>query len=573
MGPAISPSSPASPSSPVRPFEWFTLAALGLLSAFWCIAAARALGATYDEPLYIKEGLERWRTGSTAVLMHYGTMPLPVDVQTLPLAVYERISGNRIDPVANLHQVLPWARAFTLLFWWLLIIHVWLTARWLAGPWAGLLAAAFVACEPSLVAHASLATTDIAIAACLIALTYHFARTREAASWWKRIAWPAFWFGLAVLAKASGLVFGALCLFLIEGQRCGWWRGGTVRFRHSFRELMHIGLLGMAFVFIYCGSDFQPQRSFVHWAHTLPQGTWASVMVWISEHLRIFSNAGEGIIKQVSHNVRGHGVYLLGETHPRALWYYFPVLLTIKVTIPLMIGALLLGLRRLRTRSWDGNWPLLCAVALLAFSLLCRVQIGIRFMFPLMTYLIIGLAVELVKFCREMPQRWSQRLMLTATGGSLAWTASAAVLVWPNGLCYVNPLWGGTREGYRLVSDSNYDWGQGVKELAAWQKKTGTEGLVVLGFSSDPLLHRSNFNVIKLQQTPLRDEHDFLSKVQGRYLAISTTLLYGPPLFPSKPVILPVLQAREPVARTTTFLIYDFREEQPLEEKPRTAGR
>src|SRR5262245_48598603 len=67
------------------------------LSAFWCLTAARQLSATYDEPVYLSHGLERWRTGSTAGLMRLGTMPLPVDVQTLPLYLAERYKGEPFD--------------------------------------------------------------------------------------------------------------------------------------------------------------------------------------------------------------------------------------------------------------------------------------------------------------------------------------------------------------------------------------------------------------------------------------------------------------------------------------------
>src|SRR5204863_2814462 len=88
----------------------------------------------------------------------------------------------------------------------------------LAGPWGGRLAVALVACEPNMLAHASLATTDIAVTACLMALLYHF-RTGREAGWVRRRAVPAVWFGLAILAKASALVYGPLCLIVLEGER------------------------------------------------------------------------------------------------------------------------------------------------------------------------------------------------------------------------------------------------------------------------------------------------------------------------------------------------------------------
>ena len=64
----------------------------------------------------------------------------------------------------------------------------------------------------------------------------------------------------------------------------------------------------------------------------------------------------------------------------------------------------------------------------------------------------------------------------------------AAVAVWPHGLCYANELWGGSRNSYRLVSDSNYDWGQGLPELAQWGRQHHVAALDVWYFGSDPRL-------------------------------------------------------------------------------------
>src|SRR5262249_39403848 len=183
-----------------------------------CLLEAVEVGAAYAEPVYVARGLERWRTGSHAGLMKLGTMPLPVDLDTLPLYLWERWHDTRLDPERDLERVLPWARAGTLVFWWLLLWYARLAGCLLAGPWGGRLAVALLACEPSLLAHASLATTDIAVSACLLALIYHF-RTGRQARWLRRVGVPAFWFAAAVLAKASGLVFGPLCLLVVEMER------------------------------------------------------------------------------------------------------------------------------------------------------------------------------------------------------------------------------------------------------------------------------------------------------------------------------------------------------------------
>src|SRR5262245_22624622 len=138
---------------------WFL--AWATVSSLWCLTAAAQIGPTFDEPLYVERGLDGWRGFSHRGLLVVGTMPLPIDVQTLPLYLWERCSGTRINARDDLGAILVFARAGTLLFWWLLLWYARLTGRLLAGPWAGRVAVAMLACEPNLLAHAGLATTDI----------------------------------------------------------------------------------------------------------------------------------------------------------------------------------------------------------------------------------------------------------------------------------------------------------------------------------------------------------------------------------------------------------------------------
>ena len=77
-------------------FAWL-LAVIGLSSAA-CLASGAELGATFDEPFYIEKGLDGWRTGSYRALMRAGTMPLPVDAQTLPIYLMECNRGYPVEP-------------------------------------------------------------------------------------------------------------------------------------------------------------------------------------------------------------------------------------------------------------------------------------------------------------------------------------------------------------------------------------------------------------------------------------------------------------------------------------------
>src|SRR5205085_9217311 len=135
--------------------------------------------------------------------------------------------------------------------------------------------------------------------------------------------------------------------------------------------------------------------------------------------------------------------------------------------------------------------------------------------------------------------------------GSL-WSASAAVSVWPHGLCFVNELWGGTEDAYRIVSDGNYDWGQGVPELGRWQREHPDSPLEVCYFGTDSgiddlhVRQMSFFDLIVLK-TPAQVEE----AMRGRFIAVSMTVVYGP-MTGLRPVS-EYLQEQQPVARTQTF--------------------
>jgi hypothetical protein len=335
------------------------------------------------------------------------------------------------------------------------------------------------------------------------------------------------------------------------------------------RDVLQVVPLGLLLVFVYCGSDWRPEPSFVAWAHELPDGPGARAMAWVADHLRIFPNAGDGIVRQIKHNVRGHGTYLLGVTRARAIWYYFPVALSIKLSLTLLLLPLLLLLvRRGRTL---GNWACVTVLALLAFSLTCRVQIGVRFFLLLGVLLSVGLAAAVVEVCRQAG--WRRALLTAGVSSGLFWTALCAVVVWPHGLCYTNELWGGSRTGYLCLSDSNYDWGQGLKELADWQRSVGLPELDVWYFGTDPLIHALPMRLLHLHDVPIKDEAGLLAQVRGRYLAVGTSLVYGMECdTPSHWAVNALLRGRRPVARTTTFLIYDLRapgaEEMSEPERP-----
>lgn len=576
----------------VRLLDRIWLLACLLLASLWCISASPRLGATFDEPNYVANGLKALRCGSYSLLLRQGTMPLPVDVMCLPLFLWEKTRGVRFHINAgggNLRQddlrtVLPWARLGTLLFAWILIVYGWLLGRHLAGIWGGRLAAALLATEPSILAHAALATTDVAIAACTVALVYHFDRGRSR-TWPWRVGLPGVWFGLALLSKASAIVYAPLSLLVIGAGRQLAERGSALgktdhapRQRPEFRldrlmsslkqktrawwpalkplcrDLAWVLAIGMAVALLYVGTDARSDPSFVKWAKTLGENSGATSMQWLARHVRIFPNALTGILWQISHNSQGHGAFLLGQIYPRAIWFYFPVAFTIKLTLPLLLAPLVLLLARPRSLA---NRVFICSLVLLAISVFFRVQIGIRMILPIVALYAVGVAAAIAEATRSLAGR-AKRCLIAGIAVGMAWIVLSAVRVWPQGLCYANELWGGTAKGYLRLSDSNYDWGQGLNELGQWCRSRGLETIDLWYFGTDSAQNRAPFHSLRLQDLEITGPGDIRAAMKSRFLAVGTTILHGS--YGTEALQRPaaILRTLRPVGRTLTFFIYSF---------------
>lgn len=530
------------------------LVACAAASSVLCAHAGHRIGATFDEPFYVAKGLDAWRTGSNRPLMTAGTMPLPVDVLTLPLYLRERQAGVEVRPYDQLRDLLPTIRLGNLPFWWLLLFYAWRWGRLAGGEWGGRFAVGFAAFEPNLLAHASLATTDIAATGTVLAAAFHWHVGRDA-TWPRRVVVPGVWYAVALCAKASALAFVPL-LFTLHGlmrlnradftRRTVWPATWGVR-----RDLALTGGIGLLIVLGYCGCDWRADPTFVVWADKLPDAWYKSAVQGVARHLAIFPNGGEGLVQQVKHNTRGHGAYVLGEYHPRAVWYYFPVALSAK--LPLVVLWLMAVV--LVTRPRSPLTPVGAAVLLLfMFSFNCRVQIGVRLVLPLVVFGLIWLATA-----------WKQpagRFGLLARGITLVGLIGVSVSMTPDNLLFVNRLYGGPERGREVLADSNYDWGQGLPALAEWHAGSShsDEPLFVWYYGADPRILVAPFHITEAHKWP-DPTPDRLTRATGNgVLAVSVSLLDACPY--RRPELLALvawLRTREPVGRTGCFVVYRLR--------------
>ena len=534
---------------------------MGITTSFWIAGSSFRLSATFDEPVYLKCGLDCWNNHTHKPLMRLGTMPLPVDLETLPLYLWCHFSGKQLDWENDFGWMLGVARTTALVFWWNLLFQCFRLGCIVRGPWCGFFALAAVAVEPNLMGHAALATTDIAVTGCMIATLVGYLKyqnTPGSWNWWETVCWWSF----SLFAKASALAFVPILIFSAEVPRLAiFWREASDKgvfwsqFRSIFAGWIRMGLTALFLTFLLCGSDFKQETTFVSWAKSLNEGALREIMVWISENLRIFTNAGEGFAQQIKHNLRGHPSYLLGIDRETAVWYHFPVLLLIK--LPTWFFFLLpFVIWRQKANPWLPG--LIACAILLAFSINCRVQIGLRLIFPLVVMLMVMLGITLHDWWKSSGSRWiapSLATLILLGGGGFTMARQ-----FPDGIRYINDFW--AREGgpQNLVSDSNYDWGQGLLDLVevsnAWNHPR--KPIWVAYWGADPRVNHDPLKRLVPSDQKIVDEESLRVWLKGKTVAVSATVLYGPPLPVEYRVLREYFQKQPPGEITRSFVVFDF---------------
>jgi hypothetical protein len=209
-----------------------------------------------------------------------------------------------------------------------------------------------------------------------------------------------------------------------------------------------------------------------------------------------------------------------------------------------------------RAAAWIIEKPALTAalwfIALYwAQTIQSNLNIGVRHILPTFPFVFLlvgrGLAAWL-----GVPRPSLSILKYAFAAILLLWMAGAASAAFPHYLPYFNELVG-TDNGYRLVVDSNYDWGQDLKRLARFVQERNVERIKVYYFGGSPVEYY------------LGGRYEFWDPARGPatgWIAVSATLLEGgrgkpAPGFNDPTGYFNWLDNYEPVARAgKSILIY-----------------
>jgi len=433
--------------------------------------STRTQSLTYDESSHLRYGMQILDRNSD----RFDDSKMPVSaLNALPVAVALRLWPERLDGTWQPERI---GRIATILFSGAVGLVLFFWSREWYGPAAGVAAAFVYAFEPNLLAHAGLATTDIYAAGMTAVTIYAFWRFLERPRFGTALV-SSLLLALSQLAKYTCIslyvILPLLALAHAVGKRR---RGAAPQGRAGLPKTAAVVGLFLLVSLLVINAGFLFNRTMT----PLREYTFYSdVMTWIQQS---FPQLGglpipvpypylEGLDLVRYRDVSGEGygqVYLLGQTRMVGGFpgYFFVASLfkmPLAEQLVLLAALVIYFLRRGAAGFWDREVFLLGPAAVYAvyFNFLFSAQIGLRLYLVVFPLLIVFAS----SICREWEVLGARRRVLIAAAG--LWMLVSVASYYPHFIPYFNELVWNRLHAYRILSDSNIDYGQAAGDLAVY---------------------------------------------------------------------------------------------------------
>lgn len=446
---------------------------------------------TFDESAHIFSGMHYWEHGDFGVnpehpplvklLAALPLLSLHPNLPPVPNQFFRFASGTGglqflYSSGNDAETLLFRARIAASLITLALALVVFLVARGMFGIGAGLIGLVILVFEPNILANGALVTTDIAAASGMLASIYTFyryAKKRTTA----RLAICGLVTGLALASKHSNLLLFLLLTLLgvseVLRRNPSAENGAQVPATREIVRwggaLVAIGVLAVAVLWSFYGFHYRARPGsaiivppLAAYLQDLPHPTEARVTLALyRSHLLPEAYVyGLGDIETVTQH--GRPAFVLGKLYPTGRWFYFPLAFLIKSTLPFLLLLLLLPFaRRLRAaeKRREVLFLTLPVVIYFAVSLTSHLDIGVRHILPIYPFLIV-LAAGGAWSLMQKSRAWGFAVVVL-----LVLHAASSLHAYPHYLAYSNEAWGGPKNTYKVLSDSNVGWTSGLKAM------------------------------------------------------------------------------------------------------------
>jgi 4-amino-4-deoxy-L-arabinose transferase-like glycosyltransferase len=440
------------------------------------VLSARHDSLTYDEPTHFRYGSNILKLDSSRFVD--GTMPWSA-LNALPQRIAPVLPAGAVRKALDRVET---GRLATILFSLVLGFYVYKWARELYGAAAGFFSLFLYALSPNIIAHSRLITTDVYAAGMVTISTYYFWKFANRGGWKLGIA-SAILAGVSQLAKYSCIfIYPIFVLILIVRH----W-GSLVR-RARARDLAGAGRpLGAfakyAVIFAVVGA-LVINAGFLFNRSMVPFGKYefrSEAMKGLQARLGVLKHVPVPLAypyldgldwgKMREETGRGFGsMYLLGELREIGGFkdYYLVAFLfkePIAFQVLIVLAAVLYVLRRRRYAFMRNEVFLVVPVASFAlyFNLVFKLQIGIRHFLVAVPFMQV--------FAGSLVSEWPAigRKMKAALALLSIYLAASVFSYFPYYIPYFNELVWDRKQAYRILADSNLDWGQASGEARRYK--------------------------------------------------------------------------------------------------------
>jgi hypothetical protein len=510
---------------------------LSLTASHVAIAAysAARLSPTMQEPALVVAGLCHWNWGRYDV---YSVNPPPVKmVAAIPSLVFGYKSDWRYLNVpaasrpefrlgsdfvgANSDRALDlvtFGRFCCIPFSLVGLFCAYFWSRQLYGGAGALLTFSLYAFEPTMLAHAGLVSCDTACQSFGIVAAYTFWRWNRDSSWRAAIV-AGFALGAALLSKLTWIILLPLWPALWVAYRLGCRQEGLSSEDGVVRRSKRIQASQLGLILLIAMYTINVGYGFSGAFRPLGEPEFVSCLLGGSDdngpgnrfRQTIFAKlpiplpsaflAGYDL-QQRDFETYEHPSYLRGEWRNGGWWYYYAYGMVVK--LPLGVWALFAwyAILRLtgRLKPAMSGADLFIAVPALALFVLvsCQTEFNhhLRYTYPTVAFGLILVGNLGVLFHSEKP-----RLSQLAIPALVVFTLSESLCRVPNHISFFNEVVGGPAHGWRHLGGSSLDWGQDIRLLRDWVRKSHRDVSVVAVFDAPYDPQAIGFNVVPLSPT------------------------------------------------------------------------
>ena len=464
-------------------FWWAAVAGLLLILAVELFVPAFQQSQTPDEANHLLAGARYWQYGDfgsnpehppfaklIAALPVLG-IPCPPPSNAFYFKGENFDSGNVFLYTHDADAMLWHARLAISAFAFVLALLVLAAGCEMFDRTTGLLALLILVFEPTLLAHGAMITTDVAATCCIFGAVFAFYRWQSHPTAQRLIA-CGIAFGLALAAKHSAIFLVPVFLVLASLELFFRTSPATLNSGKSNSvprmagSSVLIALIAYTMLWAFYGFRYQARPGALAMTPTLVQFAASSHKPWVEAvipkigSLHLLPEAYLFGIVDIIDSSKRDPMFLLGQDYTTGHWFYFPVAILIKATLGML--ALLMLAPFLKVLRQGGKrrvmvYLLVPSLLYLAASLASTMDIGIRHILPVFPFFILIAAATAVALGRKQP--WG----IYAAASLLLFHVASSAHVFPNYLTYANEAWGGPQNTFRLLTDSNADWGQGLR--------------------------------------------------------------------------------------------------------------